>query len=152
MPEKETLKRLYILSEITAGNLPVQDDVEYSEKEPVHWVEPVMLYEPTPTKTEPITLGKGHSIRTGDIDAGKVKGWKKVGPGELILTSRHVMVKGQNSSEVFTYRRLADAECFVSGVRLFVTRQQPMLLLYKEQGNQSIVGSLLAALSRFEQE
>lgn len=155
---KKELARLRLLNEIQQGNMPVLPPVSNlvtQKGEKVYWVEPVILAEEKVIRKSyqggshgvSLRLMKGVSYRVGSSRGHLVSetGIVAVSEGEMIITSKRVVFRGDKKSFATKLDNILDTQLFTNGFQFSENNKtKPRLLKFKEQGNQDIIGAALS--------
>lgn len=157
------LARLRVIAEIEAGNLPgvAVSGLVLQKNETPHWSEPGALIEERVVSRKfegrssgvSFRIAKGVSYRIGASRGNLISETAKlkVSHGDLIVTSWRVIFRGDKKS--FTYRldKLLDVNMFSNGVGVTGENGNPRVVMFDNDRNADIVGSILsAAVNRFE--
>ncbi|WKZ29370.1 MAG: hypothetical protein QY323_01410 [Patescibacteria group bacterium] len=156
--DKKELARLRLLNEIRQGNMPVIRPVMNLitlKSEKVYWAEPVILVEEKVIRrryqggSQGISLRvmKGVSFRIGG-HRGHIEsetGLVDVCEGELILTSRRAIFRGEKKSFASKLENILDLNFYSDGIRFSENnKSRPRLLKFKVPGNRDIIGAVLS--------
>lgn len=153
---KLELQRLRLLNEIQQGNLPSVEipNLVLQKGEDAHWAEPASLLEERVVRRSyqggshgfSIRIAKGVTYRVG-AHRGHLVSETKVLPvshGHLVITSKHVIFKGDRKSFKIPFRKLLEMEFFSDGIRLTPSTGKPHVLSFHDSGNVDIVGAVLS--------
>jgi hypothetical protein len=91
-------------------------------------------------------IAKGVSYRVGAHRGHLVtdKAVLPVSSGDLIVTSKRVIFRGDTKSFNFKLDKLLDVQFYSDGVRLMDDKGKPRLVQFAETGNGDVVGAILS--------
>lgn len=159
---KKELARLRLLTEIQNGNppsIPVPN-VIFQKNERAYWSEPASILEERVVKRRyqgsshgfSFRIAKGVSYRVGShrghivTDTAVVA----VSSGELIITNKRVIFRGNAKSFNLRLDKLLDLNFYSDGVRLTDDKGKPRIVKYSHEGNADVVGATLSyAINQF---
>ena len=159
---KQELMRFRMLAEIQQGRLPTVGvgSVILQKAETPHWSEPSELIEERVVGRRyegrssgvSIRIAKGVSYRVGAsrghlvVDTANVP----VSSGDLILTNKRVIFRGDKKSFNYRLDKLLDVQLFQEGLRLTDSNGKPRTVKFFRRDNSDIVGSILTqTINRF---
>jgi len=162
-PSKAELARLRLLSNVQDGNLPVLQvaGLVTQRDEQVHWSEPSRLLEEKVLRRRyeggssgvSFRIAKGVTYRVGAQRGHLVSetGIVPVSTGELLVTDRRIVFRGDAKSFAAKYDKLLDIQLFSDGLRFSEAgKSKPRIITYLQSGNQDIVGAILTqAVNRY---
>lgn len=153
---KQQLARFRLLAEIQEGNLPTAQvvNVIFQKGEQAHWAEAGNILEERVVGRRyqggsngvSIRIAKGVSYRVG-AHRGNIVTDKAVVPvssGELILTNKRTIFRGDKKSFVLSIPKLLDVSFFTNGVKLTDDKGKPRTVMFKTKENVDIVGAVLS--------
>lgn len=157
-PTKKELARLRLLNEIQRGNMPTIPAVTNlitQKGEKIYWSEPCTLAEEKVIRRSyqggsqgvSLRIMKGVSYRVGGSRGHLVSetGIVAVSEGDLVLTSKRVIFKGDKKSFAAKLDNILDVQLFSNGFQFSENnKSKPRLLKFNEPGNQDIIGSILS--------
>ncbi|MDE2150119.1 MAG: hypothetical protein KGJ55_09910 [Gammaproteobacteria bacterium] len=159
---KQELARLRLLAEIQDGNLPVigVQDVLLQKGETAHWIEAGNILEERVVNRRFVggsqgmsfRIAKGVSYRVGSYRGHLVadKAVVPVSAGELILTNKRVIFRGDAKSFNIRLDKLLELHFYTDGVRLTDGSGKPRIVKFSSSGNTDIVGAILSgAINRY---
>lgn len=160
---KKELARLRLLNEIQLGNVPeVSVPNLITEKdEKVYWAEPAQLIEEKVIKRRyeggsqgvSLRIAKGVSYRVGGSRGHLVSetGLVPVGTGELVITNKRVVFRGDGKTFSIKLNKLLDVQVLSNGVYFSeVNKAKQKMVKYTQPGNQDIIGAVLShAINNF---
>jgi tellurite resistance protein len=153
---KTELARLRLLAELQAGNPPIihSSNVILQKGEDLHWLEPAALLEERVVGRRyvggssgvSIRIMKGVSYRVGQSRGRMVADSQtlEVSHGDLVLTSRRVMFRGDRKSFNYRVDNLLDVQVFQGGVRITGDKGAPHILRFQSSANCEVVASILS--------
>ena len=153
---KQELARLRLLTEIQNGNVPTiqVQNVILQKSETAHWVEPGNILEERVVSRRyeggsqgfSFRIAKGVSYRVGGHRGHLVtdKAVVPVSSGELIITNRRVIFRGDAKSFNLRLDKLLDVNFFSDGVRLTDDKGKPRIVQFSNSSNADIVGTVLS--------
>jgi len=162
--EKRELRRLRTLAEIQSGNPPIINtpNVILQKGEVAYWAEPATLLEERVvgrryeggSQGVSFRIMKGVTYRVGAhrgnivIDRAVVP----VSSGELIVTSKRVVFRGDRKSINLRLDKLLEVQLYSDGFRFSDDKGKPHLLQFTTPGNSDVIGATLSfAINRFAQ-
>lgn len=153
---KLQLARFRLLAEIQEGNLPTTQvvNVILQKGEQAHWAEAGSILEERVVGRRyqggssgvSIRIAKGVSYRVG-AHRGNIVTDKAVVPvsvGELIITNKRTIFRGDNKSFALSIAKLLDVAFFTNGVKLTDDKGKPRTVMFKTKENVDIVGAVLS--------
>jgi hypothetical protein len=154
--------RYRLIAEIQAGNLPEVSvpTVILQKAEIPHWVEPASLIEERVVGRRyvggssgmSVRIARGVTYRVGSCRGSLIvdKADVAVSRGDLVLTSKRVIFRGDKRSFAYRLDKLLDIHLFQEGVLITDTNGKPRTIHFASTGNADIVGGVLtAAINRF---
>lgn len=154
---KKELARLRLLNEIQQGNLPIigVTNLVTTKGEQTYWSEPAILAEEKVIRRSykggssgvSFRIMKGVSYRVGSSRGHLVSETDivPVSDGELILTNKRVIFRGDGKSFVIKLDRLLDLQLYSNGVYFSEpNKSKPRMVKFKEEGNHDIIGAILS--------
>ena len=148
------LARFKLLHSIELGELPVVNasGLSLQKNEQVHWVQSSsMLEEKTKrqyiggSRGVSVRIAKGVSFRTGGF-RGHVETSQEIVPvsaGELIITNKRIVFRGDRKNFTSTWAKIIDLELFGNGIRIGKEGQQkPGLFQFNNGEDAEIVGMI----------
>lgn len=162
--DKKELARLRLLNEIQNGNMPVitiSNVVLFKGEKPL-WVEPVDLIEEKTIRQHYSGGSSGMSFRVmkgvsyrvgghrGTIQA--EKGLVVVSSGDMIITNRRIIVRGDKKSFAIKLNNLLGSELFTNAIYLSENgKVAQRMIRFQQKGNHDIIGAVLSyAINHFE--
>jgi hypothetical protein len=159
---RQELARLRLITEIQIGNLPsVRVPTLILQKaEEAHWAEPASLIEERVVGRRYVggshgvsfRIAKGISYRVGAsrgqliVDKANVP----VSSGDLILTNKRIVFRGDKKSFNYRLDKLLDVQLYSDGLLLTDSAGKPRLVNFQSSRNSDIVGSILTqTINRF---
>lgn len=152
---KQEFARYRLLAEIQRGNLPEPrvGSLILQKAETAHWIEPASLIEERvvgrryegSSSGMSFRIAKGVSYRVGAsrgrliVDTANVP----VSVGELVLTNKRVIFRGDKKSFNYRLDKLLDIQLYSQGLRITDTNGKPRTLQFAREGNADVVGSIL---------
>jgi hypothetical protein len=157
-PTKKELARFRLLNEIQQGNMPTIPAVTNlitQKGEKIYWSEPCTLAEEKVIRRSyqggssgmSFRIMKGVSYRVGSSRGHLVSetGVVAVSEGDLILTSKRVVFRGDKKSFASKLDNILDVQLFSNGFQFSENNKaKPRLMKFKQQGNQDIIGGILS--------
>lgn len=153
---KRELARLRVLTEVQNGNLPTAfvPNLILQKGEIAYWSEPGNILEERVVRRRyeggsqsvSFRIAKGVSYRIGG-HRGHVVADKAVIPvssGELVITNKRVVFRGDAKSFNFKFDKLLDINFYSDGVRLTDDKGKPRIVKFSNEGNTDIVGTVLS--------
>jgi len=155
---KRELARLRLLNEIQQGNMPTIPPVTNlvtQKSEKVYWVEPATLAEEKIVRRTyqggsqgvSFRIMKGVSFRVGGHRghlAGET-GIVAVSNGELIITNKRVVFRGDKKSFAGKLNNILDIQLFRNGFQFSENnKSKPRMIMFKQEGNHDIIGAVLS--------
>jgi len=153
---KQELARLRLLTEIQNGNMPTVSvqNVILQKSETAHWAEPGNILEERVVSRRyeggsqglSFRIAKGVSYRVGGHRGHLVtdKAVLPVSSGELIITNKRVIFRGDAKSFNVRLDKLLEINFFSDGVRLTDDKGKPRIVQLSNSGNADIVGAVLS--------
>lgn len=155
---KKELARLRLLNEIQQGNMPAAPqltNVVTLKGETVYWIEPAILAEEKVVSRRyeggssgvSFRIMKGVSYRVGGHRGHLVADTAivAVSKGDLILTSKRVIFRGDNKSFATKLEKLLDIQLFRNGFQFTENnKSKPRLMKFVQEGNHDIIGAVLS--------
>ena len=154
---KKELTRLRLLNEIQKGNLPIVPvtNLVTQKSEKVYWAEPAILAEEKVIRRRyeggsqgvSFRVMKGVSYRVGGHRGHIVSetGLVSVSDGELIITSKRVIFRGDGKAFAIKLDKILDIQIFINGLRFTENnKSKPRMVKFKQEGNHDIVGAVLS--------
>lgn len=154
---KKELARLRLLNEIQQGNLPAVTvtNLVLTKGEQVYWTEPSILAEEKVIRHNyrggssgvSFRIMKGVSYRVGSSRGHLVSetGIVAVSDGELIITNKRVIFRGDGKSFVIKLDKLLDLQIFTNAIYLSEpNKSKPRMVKFKQDGNYDIIGAVLS--------
>lgn len=151
------LARLRLLNEIQKGNLPTfpVTNLVTQKNERVYWVEPAILMEDKVIRRRyeggsqgvSFRVMKGVSYRVGGHRGHIVSetGLVPVSDGELLITSKRIIFRGDGKAFAIKLDKLLDIQIFTNGLHLTESnKSNPRKVKFKREGNHDIVGAVLS--------
>ncbi|HZE07893.1 MAG TPA: hypothetical protein VE110_03960, partial [Gemmatimonadaceae bacterium] len=159
---KKDFARYRLIAEIQAGNLPVVQvpTIILQKNEIAHWREPSSLIEERVVGRRyvggssgvSVRIARGVSYRVGSsrgrlmVDKADVP----VSTGELVLTNKRVIFRGDRKSFNYRLDKLLDVQLYETGLLLTDSSGKPRVVHFATTGNSDIVGGILThAINRF---
>lgn len=152
---KKDLARFRLLHEIQTGNIPTVpvENIIMQKGERGLWVEPAHLVEEKVLRRRYVggssgasfRIAKGLSYRVGSYRGHSVSetGYVIVSTGDLILTSRRIIFRGDKKSFAIKLENLLDIQIFSNGVHFSENGRGKMRIVkYAQPGNQDILGAI----------
>jgi hypothetical protein len=151
-------------NEIQNGNMPsvtVSNVVLFKGEKPL-WVEPVDLIEEKVVRRHysggsrgiSFRVMKGVSYRVGGHKGTMTaeKGLVVVSSGDMIITNKRIIVKGDRKSFAIKLNNLLGTELFTNGIYMPENRKATQKMLrFQQQGNHDIIGAVLSyAINHYE--
>lgn len=160
---KQELTRLCLINEIQQGNLPTitTSAVILQKSEKAHWVEPGDLLEERVISRRyeggshgvSIRVMKGVSYRVGAHRGHIVSetGIVTVSSGDLVITNKRAIFRGDRKSFVLRLEKLLDLQMFSDGARITDDKGKIRQVKFSLPENTDIVGAVLAqVISRLQ--
>ena len=155
--DKKELARLRLLNEIQQGNMPTITvaNLVTQKGEKVYWVEPVIMAEEKVIRRRyeggsqgmSFRIMKGVSYRVGG-HRGHITseiGVVAVSEGEMVITSKRVVFRGDKKSFASKLDNILDIQLFTNGFQFSENnKSKPRLLKFKQEGNHDIIGAVLS--------
>lgn len=155
--DKKELARLRLLNEIQQGNMPTipVTNLIMQKDEKAYWVEPATLAEEKVLRRRfeggsqgvSFRIMKGVSYRVGGFRGHSVSetGVVAVSNGDLIITSKRIIFRGDNKSFAVKLDKILDTQLFTNGLQFSENnRSKPRLIKFVQQGNNDIIGAVLS--------
>lgn len=155
--DKKELARLRLLNEIQQGNMPAVTvtNLVTQKGEKIYWVEPVIMAEEKVIRRRyqggssgvSFRIMKGVSYRVGSSRGHLTSetGVVAVSEGEMILTSKRVVFRGDKKSFATKLENILDIHLFTNGFQFSENnKSKPRILKFKEEGNHDIIGAVLS--------
>lgn len=162
---RRQLARLRLITEIQGGNLPCRPasrapNVILQKKETLHWVESASLLEERVVSRRYVggssgfsfRIMKGVTYRCGQSRGEYVtdKAVVPVSYGELVITNRRVIFRGDKKSFNLRLDKLLETGIYTNAVRLTGQNGTPRTVLLGDPDNIELVAAVLsAAINRF---
>lgn len=159
---KSHLRRLRLIAEIQQGNPPTVavPNVILQKSEVPHWSEGASLLEERVVARRYVGGSHGFSFRIArgvSYHVGQSRGQliadkavQAVSRGELVITSRRVLFRGDAKSFAYRLDKLLEVNLFKDGIRLTGENGKPRMVQFNGGSNVDIVGSVLSlAINRF---
>ncbi|HRH55287.1 MAG TPA: hypothetical protein PK609_00255 [Candidatus Paceibacterota bacterium] len=161
---KKELARLRLLNEIQLGNIPevFVPNLITEKDEKVYWAEPAQLIEEKVIKRRyeggsqgvSLRIAKGVSYRVGGSRGHLVSetGLVPVGTGELVITNKRVVFRGDGKTFSIKLNKLLDVQVLSNGVYFSeINKAKQKMVKYTQPGNQDIIGAILSyAINNFK--
>lgn len=155
--DKKELARLRLLNEIQLGNMPTITvaNLVTQKGEKIYWVEPVIMAEEKVIRRRyeggsqgmSFRIMKGVSYRVGG-HRGHITsetGVVAVSDGEMVITSKRIVFRGDKKSFATKLDNLLDTQLFTNGFQFSENnKSKPRLLKFKQEGNHDIIGAILS--------
>jgi len=154
---KKELARLRLLNEIQLGNLPTitVSNLVLQKNERAYWVEPVIMAEEKVIRRKyeggsqgmSFRIMKGVSYRVGGHRGHLTSetGVVAVSEGELVITNKRVIFRGDKKSFATKLENILDIQIFSNGFQFSENnKSKPRLLKFKQEGNHDIIGAILS--------
>lgn len=154
---KKELARLRLLNEIQQGNMPTVQvtNLIMQKGEKAYWIEPATLAEEKVLRRKyeggsqgmSFRVMKGVSYRVGGHHGHITSetGVVAVSSGELIITSKRAVFRGDNKSFAVKLDKILDIQLFTNGLQFSENnRSKPRLIKFAQQGNHDIIGAVLS--------
>lgn len=154
---KKELARLRLLNEIQQGNMPTIQVTNFvmQKDEKAYWIEPAILAEEKVLRRRfeggshgvSFRIMKGVSYRIGGFRGHSVSetGVVAVSNGDLILTSKRIIFRGDKKSFAVKLDKLLDTQLFTDGLQFSENnRSKPRLINFAQEGNYNIIGAVLS--------
>lgn len=156
--DKKELARLRLLNEIQLGNIPVignATNVILQKNETPYWIEPSTLAEERVLRRRyeggsngmSFRVMKGVSYRVGSHKGHIVNetGVVSVSTGDLIITNKRVIFRGDMKSFAIKLDDLLGTQVFTNGIYLTENNKPaPRMVKFQEEGNHDIIGAILS--------
>lgn len=155
--EKKELARLRLLTEIIEGNFPpiTISGLVLQKGEKVHWTEPAILMEERVVRRYykggysgfSFRITKGVSYRIGGFRGHPVRetGVVGVSNGELIITNKRIIFRGDKKSFAIKLDKILDIQLFTNGLQISENnRSKPILIKFLQKGNHDIIGTIIS--------
>lgn len=156
-PTKKELARLRLINEIQLGNIPTMQvkNLLVAKNENVYWVEPSILIEEKVLRRRyeggssgfSFRIMKGVSYRVGSSRGYLVNetGNVATSDGELIITSKRVIFRGDKKSFATKIGNILDTRLFTDGFQFSENNKtKPRMVGFKSGNNQEIIGGILS--------
>ena len=152
---KRELARLRLITEIQRGNLPKVSvpSLILQKAEEAHWSEPASLIEERVVGLRYVgssqgisfRIAKGVTYRVGASRGQLVvdKANVPVSTGDLVLTNKRVVFRGDKKSFNYRLDKLLDVQLFAEGLLLTDSAGKPRIVRFESSENADIVGSVL---------
>lgn len=153
---KLSLARFRLLREISEGQLPIiqVQGLGLQKKENVHWLEPAELLEEQVVSREirgqtsavSVRIARGMTYRVG-ASRGRVvekKGIVSVSSGDLVLTNKRVLFRGNKKGFSTRLDKLLDAEIVGDTVRFMDSSGKPRVVKLHSDRDIDILGAILS--------
>lgn len=160
---KQELAKLRVLAEIQNGNLPtiVVRNVILQKTEVAYWAEPGDLIEEKVVRRRYEGGSRGMSFRIAKGVSYRVGGHKgqvvsdvedvPVSSGDLIVTNKRVIFRGDAKSFNFRLDKLLEIGLFGNGIRITGDKGKPRMVQFNNGDNADVVGATLSyAINNFE--
>lgn len=151
------LARLRILNEIQKGNMPIMtvQHLIMMKDEKAYWSEPAILAEEKVLRRRfgggmqgvSFRIMKGVSYRIGGFSGQSVSetGLVAVSNGDLIITSKRIVFRGDKKSFVVKLGKIFETQLFTNGLQFSeINRSKPRLIKFAQIGNHNIIGAVLS--------
>jgi hypothetical protein len=153
---KKELAKLRLLTEIQNGNPPSISvrNIILQKSELAYWSEPASLFEERVvnrryeggSQSVSFRIAKGVSYRIG-AQRGHIVADTAIVPvssGELVVTSKRVIFRGDAKSFSLKLDKLLELNLFGNGVRLTDAKGKPRMVKFADEGNADVVGATLS--------
>lgn len=154
---KKELARLRLLNEIQQGNMPTIQvkNLVMQKEEKAYWLEPATLAEEKVLRRKfeggsrgmSFRIMKGVSYRVGGFSGHSVSetGVVSVSNGELIITSKRIVFRGDKKTFAVKLDKIIDTQLFTNGLQFSENnRAKPRLIKFEQEGNHNIIGAVLS--------
>lgn len=154
---KKELARLRLLNEIQQGNMPTVQvtNLIMQKDEKAYWIESATLAEEKVLRRRfeggsqgvSFRIMKGVSYRVGGFRGHSVSetGVVAVSNGDLILTSKRIVFRGDKKSFAVKLDKILDTQLFTNGLQFSENnRSKPRLIKFAQEGNHNIIGAVLS--------
>jgi len=154
---KKELARLRLLNEIQKGNLPTVPvtNLVMQKSETGYWSEPAILAEKKVIRRRyeggshgvSFRVMKGVSYRVGGHRGHAVSetGLVPVSDGELIVTNKRIIFRGDGKVFAIKLNKILDIQIFTNGLQFSENnRAKPRMIKFKQEGNHDILGAVLS--------
>jgi len=153
---KRTLARLRLLTEIQNGNPPTisVSNVVLQKGESAYWSERASLYEERVVSRRyeggsrgmSFRIMKGVSYRVGSHRGHLItdKAMVPVSTGELIITNRRAIFRGDAKSFAIKLDKLLEVSFYADGVRLTDDKGKPRMMQFETASNTDVIGAVLS--------
>lgn len=154
---KKELARLRLLNEIQKGNLSNISVVNLvtQKGEMTYWAEPAILVEEKIIRRRyeggsqgvSLRVMKGVSYHVGGHRGHIVSetGSVPVSDGELIITSKRVIFRGDGKAFAIKLDKILDVQIFTNGLHFSENnKSKPRMVKFKQEGNHDIIGAVLS--------
>ncbi|MDD4902775.1 MAG: hypothetical protein PHE24_06635 [Patescibacteria group bacterium] len=154
---KKELARLRLLNEIQQGNIPTipVKNLITQKDENAYWEEPATLIEEKVLRRRfeggsqgvSFRIMKGVSYRVGGFRGHSVSetGLVTVGDGDLIITSKRIIFRGDKKSFAVKLDKVLDIQLFTNGLQFSeINRSKPRMIRFGQEGNHNIIGAILS--------
>jgi hypothetical protein len=161
---RKELARLRLITEIQNGNPPTItiQNVVLQKKEIAHWSEPGSILEERVVKRRYEGGSQGVSFRIAKGISYRVGGHRghivtdtavlPVSTGELIITNRRIIFRGDNKSFNLRLDKLLELNFYSDGVRLTDDKGKPRVVQFSDPENRDVVGATLSyAINNFSE-
>lgn len=155
--DKKELNRLRLLYEIQQGNIPsIQvTNLVMQKNEKAYWKEPAILAEERVisrhyeggSRGMSFRVMKGVSYRVGSYRGHPVskKGIVPVSVGELIITNKRLIFRGDKKSLATKLDKILDIQLYTNGLFLSLSnRVKQVMIKFAEEGNHHIIGAVMS--------
>lgn len=154
---KKELARLRLLNEIQQGNMPTIQvtNLVMQKGEKAYWIEPAILAEEKVVRRRfeggsqgvNFRIMKGVNYRVGGSRGHSVSETEvvAVSNGDLILTSKRIIFRGDKKSFAVKLDKILDTQLFTNGLQFSENnRSKPRLVKFVQEGNHNIIGAVLS--------
>jgi hypothetical protein len=155
--DKKELARLRLLNEIQQGNMPLVTvaNLVLQKGEKAYWIEPVIMAEEKVISRRyqggsqgmSFRIMKGVSYRVGGHRGNITSetGVVAVSEGEMVITSKRVVFRGDKKSFATKLQNILDIQLFTNGFQFSENnKSKPRLLKFKQEGNHDVIGAVLS--------
>jgi len=155
-PTQVELKRFRLLREIADGHVPVVTvpGLVLQKLELAYWIEPASILEEKVINRQFVGGSRGVSIRIMKGVSYRVGGFRghvesqvgvvAVSAGELIITSKRVIFRGDKKGFNIRLDKLLNVEMASNGVTLTDGTSKPRVVQFQTPANADIVGGILS--------
>jgi hypothetical protein len=153
---RQQLARMRLLTEIQLGNLPgiLVPNLLLQKTEIAHWSEPGSILEERVVGRRYVggsqgvsfRIARGVSYRIG-AHRGHVETDKAIVPvsdGDLVLTNKRVIFRGNAKSFTIRLDKLLDVQLYNDGVRLTEENGKSRTMRFKSRDNVDVIGAVLS--------